>query len=736
MGERTSHASICRFCHAGCPITVEMEDGKPVKVTGNKESPTYNGFCCTRGQAVVEQLDHPDRLFRSQKRMPDGSYVDIPIEQAMDEIAQKTGAIKEAYGPKAVGIYIGTYSAPYPASGSMAGSWAAALGTPMIFSSATIDQPGKEVASALTGRWLAGPQLMGDDTDVCFLIGNNPLISISGGGVPCQNPARRLTERLKAGMKLIVMDPRETETAKRADIFLQPRPGEDAPVLAAMLKVILEEELFDKNFVTEHVGGLDELKAAVKDFDPETAAARSDVPAEKIVAAARMFAQGTRGIVAGATGFNMSGRSTLNEYLVNCMNVLCGRVIQEGDAVSNPGVLLTRATPKAQAEAPRSPLNENHKMRVRDLYGLGSGMLPTAAAADEILMEGEGQVRALISSGGNPVAAWPDQAKTVEALDKLELFVQIDIKMSASAKMADYVIAPKMSFEVPGMSYCVENVETYNALWGLAEPFGMYVPKLVDPPEGSDLIEEWEFFYGLAQRMDLGLFVFGLPSMTATAREDKEFLMLDMENKPTTDELYELMTQGSRIPLSEVKKYPNGHLFEEEIKAAPKDPDCDARLDVGNGDMMAELTAVHDEPIIGSVEDAADYPYLMISRRLAHVYNSSGRDLPMLIRKGGSYNPAFMHPEDLTDLGLKEGDMVDLISPHGQVQSIVEPDETLRRGLVSFAHAYGDLPGGNENVRANGSNSGMLGSVSHGYDKFSGIPRMSAIPLKVQAVAV
>ncbi len=730
-GEITTHASLCRFCHAGCPISVDMQDGKPVKVTGNKESPTYFGFCCSRGQALPEQIHHPERLYHSQKRMPDGSYQDIPIEVAMDEIAEKVQSVIGKHGPRSLAMYIGTYSAPYPGAGLSAGAWGALNGTPMIFSSATIDQPGKEIAAALFGHWLAGPQLL-DGSDVSLLIGNNPLISISGGGVPCQNPARRLTDALDNGLKLIVIDPRETETAKRAHIHLQPRPGEDAVILAAMIHVILAEDLIDHDFVSENIQGLEALRAEVDAYTPEVASARADVPAEKIIAAARMFASAKRGIAAGATGFNMSGRSSLNEYLLNCLNGLCGRFIKEGEPVPNPGVLLPRATPKAQAEPPKPAVNPDVKLRVRDLCAMGSGM-PTAALADEILLEGDDRVRMLFSCGGNPVAAIPDQDRIVEALDKLDLFVQIDIKMSSSAKQADYVIAPKISLEVPTMSYLVESIETYNALWGLCEPFGMYAPKLMDPPEGSDLIEEWEFFYGLAQRMGLDLFVFQLPSGTATAREDGGFISLDMENKPTSDEFLELLTTGSRVPLSEVKKHPNGKLYPEDICAAPKDTDCTARLEVGNEDMMAELRAMKDAVIVAHREGEA-YPYLMISRRMAHVYNSAGRDLPSLIRKGGSYNPAYMHPQDLAELGLSDGDSVEVASPHGAIPSFVAPDETLRRGLVSMAHAFGDSPKGNPNVRAQGSNTGALASVEDDYDKFSGIPRMSALPVSVRPI--
>jgi anaerobic selenocysteine-containing dehydrogenase len=205
-----------------------------------------------------------------------------------------------------------------------------------------------------------------------------------------------------------------------------------------------------------------------------------------------------------------------------------------------------------------------------------------------------------------------------------------------------------------------------------------------------------------------------------------------MSRKPTTEEVFELLTRGSRIPLEEVKKHPRGALFPESILAAPKDPQCTARLDVGNAEMMAELSAVHAKPAV----EAGEFPYLLIGRHMAHVYNSSGRDLPMLVAKGGAHNPAFMHPLDLAALGVRPGDPVTIRSAHGSICAFVALDESLRRGLVSISHAFGGLPDEDEDPRQVGSNTSLLTSVEDDYDRYSGIPRMSAVPVRVDPAAV
>jgi anaerobic selenocysteine-containing dehydrogenase len=395
--------------------------------------------------------------------------------------------------------------------------------------------------------------------------------------------------------------------------------------------------------------------------------------------------------------------------------------------VANPGVLVARAAPRAQPRGPSPVKFDGFPVMARGLTMSAAGM-PLPALPEEMLA---GRVRALISMGGNPVAGWPDQNLTIAGLKALDLFVQLDIKMSASAKLAHYVIAPKMSIEVPTAS-CNEPYEMIATVYTFLEPYGLYAPKLVDPPAGADVIEEWEFFYALAQGMNLQLKIEPFDAVTkATRREKREAVHVDMKRKPTTDDILEMLTHGSRIPLSEVKRHPDGALFPEEIRTAPKDPACTAKLDVGNALMMEELGDILNE----APADAPDYPYFLVSRRLPHVYNSSGRDLPSLIRKGGRHNAAFMNPTDMHEMGLREGDVIDITSRHGSIRGIVEADGDLRRGLVSMTHAFGDLPENKDAFRTVGSNTSQLTNVSDRYDRFSGIPLMSAVPIKVVRAA-
>ncbi len=720
----TTQLSLCRFCHAGCPIEVTIESGRAVRVLGDNSNEVYHGYTCAKGRALPEQHSHPERLLHSQKRMPDGSYADIPVAEAIGEIAEKLERILAAHGPRAVASYTGTFSFPYPATVPVAMAFMDAIGSPMRFTSATIDQPGKMIAAALHGGWQGGPQTF-DSADTWLLVGANPEVSKSIG-IPSANPSRHLHEAVKRGLELIVIDPRRSEAARKAAIHLQPRPGEDPSIVAGILRVILEERLYDAAFVAENASGLERLRGAVEPFTPDYVARRAGVPAELVVRAARSFAGARRGMANAGTGPNMAPRGNLTEYLLLCLNTLCGRWLRAGEPVPNPGVLLPPTHAVAQPAAPSPGWGFGEKIRVRGLTNTAAG-LPTAALADEILLEGPGRVRALFSIGGNPMAAWPDQKKTQAAMDALDLNVTLDIKMSATARTAHYVIAPKLSLEVPGMSLPPETLTPY--AMGYSVPWGQYTPALVSPPPGSELIEDWELFYDLARRMRLPLRLYAAYSWGPSASEPA-YLDLDMQRKPTTDELFEALTKGSRIPLAEVKKHPHGAIFAApEARVQPRDPGCSARLELADATMLAELAEVAREPL----ERAPGFRFQLISRRLPDVHNSAGRDLPRLTRRW-RYNPAFMNPEDLAALGLASGDAIEIDSGHASIQGVVEAAPDVRAGVISMPHAFGDAPDRDHLLREIGSNTGRLSPVDRDYDPYSGIPRMSAIPVNVRAL--
>lgn len=719
--------SLCRICTAYCPILVTVDEGRAVAVAGNPDAPLYGGYTCPKGRALPDQHYGPQRLLRSRKRGPDGGHAEIGSDLAMDEIAERLDEIIAKHGPRSVAVYTGMGSVPFISSYSIAAGWLSALGSPMFFTAGSIDKPGILIALAMHGLWQAGQPAF-DTADAWLMVGINPVISKSPG-FPGQNPGRVLKDMVAAKARLIVIDPRRTETAKRAFLHLQPRPGEDPVLLAAMIHVILAEGLHDAAFVAENARGLDGLSAAVAPFTPDYAAARAGVEATDIIAAARIFASARYAGVSCGTGPSFSTHSTLTEYLALCLATLCGNWARPGDPLAKPNALLPAFEARAQPWPPFQGWGFEPRLRVRGLGGCVSG-LSAAALADEILLPGEGQVRALIVSGGNPMMAWPDQTKAYRALKSLDLLVTMDTEMTATAELSDYVIAPRLTLETPMTTYMPESVKYYGTTRGFDQPYAAYTPTIIEPPAGSDVIEDWELFWGLAARMGHKITVTQRYGNGPQAEHDPTTFLLDPTGpKPTTEQIIDLSHRHARVPLDRVKQYPDGHIFATEQTILPRAAGNDDRLELAAAPMIEELAEV-----LGEDRSAIDrdYAFRLVCRRLNNMLNSFGHRIPRLAGKG--YNPAFMHPEDMGALGISQGETVTLNSPHGEIEAIVEADATLRRGVISMAHGFGENPD-KADVATRGGNTGRLLSAEIEFDPITGLPRMSAVPVNVRRSA-
>lgn len=725
----TTTTSICRVCMNFCPVEVETDGGRILGVTGERGNPLYRGYTCQKGRTQAARYDHPDRLLHSLKRRPDGSFATIATEDAITEIAERLRRIADEFGPRAVALFGGTYMAiDNPVNLAVVDAFMAALGSAMTFTTSTIDQPGKAIAKGFHGVWMAPGQAF-QDPDVALLVGNNPAVSHQGRNGPPADFFRGLSER---GAELIVIDPRRTETARRARIHLQARPGEDAAILAAFIRVILQEDLYDADFVAGDVTGLERLRSAVAPFTPEYVAGRADVPVDDLVAAARLFGSAGRGYAAAGTGPNMSGKGTLVEYLLLSLDTICGHWLRAGERIRNPLSMVHAALQPdtAQAAPPFPAYGYGERLRVRGLTMTTAG-LPSAALADEILLPGEGQVRALLSMGANPANCIPDQLKLTEALRSLDLLVQVDFQMSPTAGLADYVIATRLPFEMPGTNLLTDFLPLYANGVGLEAPFAQYTSAVVDPPPGSDLIEQWRLLFRLAQRMRLQLNVF--PALgEVTQVPGTSAVPLDMTRDPGIDDLLEIVHTGSRIPLETIRSSPKGAVFAEPgVYVQPKQPGWEGRLDVGSEPMLADLAAELAPPADTRTDDDR-YAFRLLVRRMAHIMNSPTLAIPA---NRPRHNPAFVHPEDLAELGVAAGDIIEIRSRRAAILAVAEADDSVRRGTVSVSHAYGGVPGADGDVRRLGSNTGRLIADDLQFDRYSGQPRMSDIPVNIGPVS-
>jgi anaerobic selenocysteine-containing dehydrogenase len=726
--DETHRSSFCRICCNFCPVVVTVQQGRVTAVEGDRDNPVWQGFSCVKGRKQHERMYSQGRLLHSRRRTQDGDFESISSAAAIEEIAARLREIIHRYGPESVAYYTGSGMIMNATSNAVAVAVMESLGVRNVFTPNTIDKPGKTIARALHGSWMAPAQGY-HDPGVALLIGVNPYVCMYEGA-PGANPGW-LRQKVKAGMKLIVIDPRRTETADRATIHLQPRPGHDSAILAAFLRVALEENLYDRDFVSENVAGVEALRQAVEPFTPELAGERAGVDADALVAASREYFGAARGYVFAGTGPSMSDPGPLTEYLVNCIVSLAGHVLREGEQVATAPVLLPTPPFKAQASPPRPARDPDWRMRVRDLAVTPAGP-PVCALADEMLLEGEGQIRALISNGGNPVGAWPNEAKVIQALLCLDLLVQIDPVMSQTAQLADYVIAPRMSLENPDTSQWHDFLPLFGAGYGNCVAHGQYTEAVVEPPAGSDVIAEWEFFYGLAAHM--GIEQLEVTETCLGFRGIRPFT-LRTDRKPTTRDLLEKLAEGSRVPLDEVMLRPGGSTFPDPpVAVLPKDPDWPHKLDAGNPEMLAQLGAL----AVAQLEEVGPEVLRLICRRALAMNNTYVND--GVTTRGRTHNPAYLHPSDLERLGLQAGDQVEIRSDNGAINAIVDEDDRLRPGLLSITHGYGKIhPDGtpvSTDPRAHGSNIERLISDETHFDPYSGMARMSNVPVTLRRLSL
>jgi len=708
---------VCRSCGATCPIIVTLDGGSAVKVEGDHDAPLYRGYTCPKGRAIHQARNNPRRLLHSLKRLPDGTRVPISSEQLVEEIAGRVERIIDAHGPQALATFLGTPVSAQPASKVLMISFLRAIGSRMMFSPMTIDQPGLLMAQALHGAWQGGHMHPGQ-WESLLVIGGNPVVSKQY--LP-QNPAWQLKQLEQRGVKMIVVDPRRTETARRAAVHLQAIPGEDPTVLAGLIHLVFALGGVDEAFVAANASGADALRAAVAGFTPDYVAARAGVLVEELVAAARILIEARGGDVAPGIGASMATRGNLMSYLALCLQSLRGFWAREGDQVARPRVLSRRRDWRAQPRAPRpawfgAPIsNYNYRMTAA---GMPAGALP-----ELMLSQGPDRVRALFLHGG-AYYVWPDPAKTVRALGELDLLVMHDVELTATSARADYVIATYDQLETAALSASNEATGDIHPGYDWNEPYAYHRPALLLPPEGSDLMESWQIYYRVARKLGLSL-----EHLAGSGPEDR--LAIDMTREPATDELLEMMCHGSVVPLDEVKRHRHGAVFEQARDfVRPRDPACGDRLELGDATMLAELAALRAENPLARRKTDARFPYLLICRRMQASTNSAPRPAG-LVRTG--YNPLWMNPADMARIGVHDGDELAIRSRHGEIVGFVEGDGDMREGVVAMTHGFGPKPGMDYDPRRDGSNVNELISWDDDPDPYHGMPRMSAVAVAVEA---
>ena len=708
----TTHKTFCSICTAFCGFEATVEDGRVAAMTPDRDHPMSRGFSCTKGRQAHLLLEAPDRLARAMRR-EGGTLVAADLDVVLDEVAERLARIRAEHGPSSIAVYAGNGATFKTTASPAAHAWLAGLGSHQFYSSLTIDQPAKITAAGRIGVWAGGTHDF-STADVAMSFGNN--VVVSGLNVPGAPPGwrpRAIREARERGLRLIVVDPRRTQTAALADLHLQIRPGEDAVLLAGMLRMVLAEGLHDREFCEEFVDGLDELTSAVEPFTPDLVSRRTGLASADVEEAVRLFTSGRRGTASSATGPDMGPHGNLTEHLIGALNVVCGRFNRAGEVDVTSAVLMPDL-PSVAAVVPRdflpptlNPAANTRRSRIHGAHQLYQEM-PTSTLADEILTPGEGQVRALVVIGGNPMTSWPDRDKTERALADLDLLVCLEVRRTDTVEVADYVLPCSYGLERPELT--AYNDFLYDA------PFVQYAEPVVDPP--GDAQEEWRHLAALAHRMGTPIELAGGP--------------LDVADPPTTAAFMDLLfPEGTtRVPMAEIRSHPGGKVYEHmarpEVQPAFEGMDERFRLyPDGVAEEFADLLA-HEVGVEGSFGPGGAYTHLLTCRRHGKVYNSMCHEVPQT----AGANPALVHPDDLVDLGVSPGDVVVLRSEHGAIDVEVGVDDTLRRGTVSVHHGFGARASAEDGPR-HAAVSRLL-STDATLDRLTRMPIMTAVPVRFE----
>ena len=715
MPESTREAlSFCRQCMGMCGTVVTLDEkNHVVEVRGDPDDPSTLGYACFKGLKANEAHSSPNRILQPMKRGPDGRLEPIALDKALDEIAEKMAAMIEEDGPESIAGYRGGGAFFTSSSCIMLPALLEAIGSPKSYSSVTIDQSAKVVTLGRLGIWPPGRTPF-SRSDVYMLIGANPLVSVSANGFDTRNPTKRMRAARERGMKLIVIDPRRTETARFADVHLQPLPGEDCTILAGLLHIILEAGWQDREFCERYADDVEALREAVAAFTPELVARRADVPVETLQEAARLFAdECSTGPACGSTGPDMAPGGNLAEHLIECLNIVCGRYLREGDEIEHPGAIQARQPVKAEViPAPRW-WEHGYKSRVGG-FGQLIDEMPTGTLPDEILEPGPGRVRCLLVHGGNPASAIPEIEKVERAFEELDLLVAIEPFRSTTAQMADYVLPPTLQYERADLP-----IWLYESLVS-PEPYTRYTKAIAQPPDGACVRDDHYYFWAIAQRLGLQLNLFGEP--------------LDMQTAPTTDEILARTAKNAPIPFEEIKAAERGVFLDHDRQfVEPGDPDSPHRFSLLPEDVARELRDVEaklDRPALGE----PGFRYRLAVRRMRDANNSAGLGLPS-IKARLPFNPAFVNPDDMAAEGLDEGDPVEIASAHGAIRARVSADSTVRRGVVSMTHAFGGLPREKPSYDEGGVSTNWLTSLDESArESINAMPWMTGFPVALRRV--
>ena len=709
----STHKSACILCSLNCGIEIEVDDqGQFTKITGDKDHPHSQGYICQKATRL-NYYQNQERLDSPLKRNDDGSYESISWNQAIQEIADKLIEIRDNHGGKTV-AYAGGGGQGNHFPGVYASALRAAIGTPYIYSSLAQEKTGNFwVHGKLFGKQNIVYEEPVDKAEYVIIIGANPLQS---HGIHRARPVINALSR-DPGRTLVVIDPRVTETAKKADLHLQVTPGGDAYLMSAMIAIIIQEGLEDKEFINSHTSGFGLVKPHFQGINIYEYIRRSGVEKELVYNVARNLAKAQSAVIRSDLGIEMSYNSTLNAYLKRLLFLITGHFGQ-----SNTNHLVTHFFPLLGNS--RDPEEGGRTTQVTKTREIGKLYPPNVLPA-EIDSDHPKRIRGLIVESANPISSWPDAPAQRKAYAKLDLMVVIDIAMTETAREADYVLPASSQYEKYEATFFKDNF--------------MHVrPPIVSPKEGtlpeseihtrllvamgelpsnfnelrekakSDISGEtqgsfpmafmqtmmknsnWKRYAPIVLRESLGK---ELPN----GAQDAAFLLLSAQMyaqkhpesvKNTGIEIDNPVKAGEAI-FRKILTNPSGVVVGKpslenhwDLVATP-----DNKVNLNIPELLQWLDRL-SETMEQIEEESKQFPFNLIAgERRAYNANTIIRDPEW--RKNDQEGFLKMNPIDAEEHEIENGDAVDCFNAKGRISAVVKVTDEVKPGVLSLPNAYG-----------------------------------------------
>lgn len=671
------------MCGMLCGIDVHVEDGKVKDIVGNEDFAANRGRICIKGSSGLSQLYHEDRLMKPLKKTSEG-FVEIELEQAMDEIAEKMKSLQETYGTQSVGVWKGEGTG-FAQQEELARRFAHAIKTPNYFSNDTQCYAGRYISYDLIyGTWP-----MADYR-------NSKLIVNWGTNAPASHSywMQDINEGRNNGAKLVVIDTKYTEIARVADIYVQIKPGMDAVLAWGLINLLIQENIVDMDFIGSYTHGFDELKEYAKGFTYEVVEEQAGVSKETMDAIIDLYRDAAPHVASWCgTGLEHQQNGVNNVRAVAYMDTLIGAIDVPGGMITLEGFGANDLHIPIAKELEDLAIGKNEYPVLYDIRG----ECHTLLLMDQILSEQPYPFKGLIMTAANPVLTNANTTKVREALSALDLLVVKDLYLTETAKLADYVL--------PAASYLERSELQY---YGIHQTV-----KLTEKVVDLGLQNEYDFFKGLADRLDV-----------------KDLIPWEDE-----EALNRWLVEPTGMTLEALAEHRNGYCFKPltygKVQKAHEEGKKAFNTKTGKIEFYSEylkekgytpLAEIDTKPAYVT-DSKEEYPMvLMTGARKVMYFHGRYRNLKQInaVMPEGQVE---MHPEDAIALGLKEGDYAKVITENGEIKIQVKVlhEKEIVKGALQITHGFRK------------ANANVLTSDKQ-RDPISGFPALKSLQARVEKI--